>query len=113
MIYLLLLINIVLLVSGQLLWKVAVSNVSSWNLQTALHVVFSPYFIGGGLLYVAATGLWIVILSKMPLSIAYPFQSICYILGMIAAFFLFKEVVTPTQWIGAAVLIVGVFLIAK
>jgi drug/metabolite transporter (DMT)-like permease len=113
MIYGLLLANVLLLVTGQMLWKVSVSGVTSWNLSTAISTVFSPYFIGGGILYVVATGLWLIILSKMPLSVAYPMQSVCYIVGSVAAFFIFKEHINVTQWMGMIVIMLGVFLIAK
>ncbi|MBU8881150.1 EamA family transporter [Bacillus sp. FJAT-29790] len=113
MVYVLLLINISLLVTGQVLWKIAVTNIEEWNLSTAVSLALSPYFIGGALLYVAATALWLVILSKLPLSIAYPSQSISYIFGAIIAYFIFKETITATQWAGMAVIIFGVYLIAK
>lgn len=113
MVYILLLINVILLVTGQVLWKIAVMGMEEWKVSTIVSLVFSPYFLGGAFLYVAATGLWLVILSRLPLSIAYPSQSISYILGAIAAFFIFKETITPTQWAGMAVIMIGVYLIAK
>ncbi|MED4071379.1 EamA family transporter [Priestia endophytica] len=113
MIYILILLNILMLVTGQILWKVAVANVDTWTLQKAISVLLSPFFIGGGVLYVLATGLWLVILSKLPLSIAYPFQSISYVLGAIAAFLIFKETVTAQQWFGIFVIIIGVYFIAR
>lgn len=113
MVYLLLLCNVLLLVSGQVLWKIAVTGIESWNFTTALKVAFSPYFIGGATLYVVATAIWLVILSKLPLSVAYPSQSIGYIFGAIIAFLLFRETISPTQWAGMAVIVFGVYLVAK
>ncbi|MDQ0215263.1 multidrug transporter EmrE-like cation transporter [Oikeobacillus pervagus] len=113
MIYLMLLMNILMLVSGQILWKMAVSGITDWNVSTIFSLVISPFFLGGAALYVLATGLWLVILSKLPLSVAYPSQSLSYILGAIFAVVLFKEIVTPTQWLGMIIIMVGVFLIAK
>ncbi|MFC3886484.1 EamA family transporter [Bacillus songklensis] len=113
MIYGLVLLNICVLVTGQILWKIAVSSIQEWNMQSALSLVISPFFIGGAFLYVLATGLWLVILSKLPLSVAYPFQSISYVFGAVAAYFIFKETISIQQWIGIAVIIFGVYLIAK
>ncbi|MGD6875873.1 EamA family transporter [Bacillus infantis] len=113
MVYVLLLINICCLVTGQVLWKIAVTGIDEWTASTALSLLLSPYFLGGAFLYVGATGLWLIILSKLPLSIAYPSQSISYIFGAVIAFFLFKETITVTQWTGMAVIIFGVYLIAK
>ena len=113
MVYILLLCNVLLLVSGQILWKMAVSGVEQWNLSTAVQVILSPLFIGGASLYVLATGIWLIILSKLPLSVAYPSQSIGYVFAAVLALFLFKESIQPTQWVGMGVIILGVYLVAK
>lgn len=111
--YLLLAANVLMLVSGQVLFKMGVSNVEKWNLQTALSLLLNPCILIGFALYGITTVLWLYILSKMPFSIAYPFQSLAYVLGMIVAYFLFKEHVSLTQWIGMTVIVLGVFLISK
>lgn len=111
--YLLLIMNVLLLVSGQMLWKIGAAPISTWSASTIIYLIKSPYFIGGGMLYVIATFIWMYVISKMPFSIAYPFQSLSYVLGVLAAYFLFKEQVAPNQWIGLVVIIIGVYLIAK
>jgi drug/metabolite transporter (DMT)-like permease len=113
MIYFLLLVNVLLLVSGQMLWKVGASSINEWGIQTIFYLLRSPSFIGGGLLYVVATFIWMYIISKMPFSVAYPVQSLSYALGVICAYFIFKEQVQVTQWLGVIVIIFGVYLIAK
>lgn len=112
--YILLVINILLLVSGQMLWKVGMEKIGSdWGLNTIIELIKSPYIVGGGVIYVVATVLWLYILGKMPFSVAYPFQSLAYVLGMVLGYAIFKEVVTPTQWFGAAIIILGVYFIAR
>lgn len=113
MVYLLLLINVSLLVSGQILWKMAVTGIEQWSVSTIIGVILSPLFIGGATLYVIATGIWLVILSKLPISVAYPSQSIGYVFGAVLALFIFRETISPTQWCGMAVIIFGVYLVAK
>lgn len=113
MVYLLLLMNVSLLVTGQILWKLAVAGIEQWSVSTLIGVILSPLFIGGAALYVIATGIWLVILSKLPLSVAYPSQSIGYIFGAILALFIFKETISLTQWGGMAIIIFGVYLVAK
>ena len=113
MVYLLLLCNVLLLVTGQVLWKMAVTGIEAWSLSVAFKVILSPLFIGGASLYVIATGIWLVILSKLPLSVAYPSQSIGYIFGAIVALLIFRETILPTQWAGMAVIVLGVYLVAK
>ncbi|WP_204524885.1 EamA family transporter [Priestia abyssalis] len=113
MIYGLVLLNVCMLVTGQILWKIAVSSIQEWTIQSILSLIISPFFIGGAFLYVLATGLWLMILSKLPLSIAYPLQSISYVFGAVAAYFIFKETISTQQWVGITVIIFGVYLIAK
>ncbi|WP_349408674.1 EamA family transporter [Pseudalkalibacillus sp. SCS-8] len=113
MIYLLLLVNVFLLVGGQMLWKVGAAGIDSWNVSTFIYLLKSPFFIGGGLLYVVATFIWMYIITKLPFSVAYPLQSLSYVVGVLAAYFYFKENVDVSQWIGVCVIVLGVYLIAK
>ncbi|TVX93870.1 EamA family transporter [Paenibacillus agilis] len=108
--YIILFANIILLVTGQILFKLGIEKAGGlvWN-----KIITSWYVIGGLSLYGIATILWFVVLSRLPLSVAYPLQSISYILGIAAAFFIFSEPVSPTKWVGALVILIGVYLIAK
>lgn len=113
MVYSFLLMNILFLVAGQILWKVAVMNIKSWSIHAIGTLLLSPFFWGGAMLYVLATCLWLVVLSKLPLSVAYPTQSISYVFGAVLALLLFKETVTTVQWVGMIIILFGVFLVAK
>ncbi len=112
--YLLLLINIIMLVSGQVLWKIGIGK-SSFNLsiQGIIDMFFNPYILGGGIIYVFATVIWIYILSKEELSRIYPLQSLCYIAGIFAGVLIFKECFTLNKGLGAIFIIMGTFIIAR
>jgi drug/metabolite transporter (DMT)-like permease len=56
---------------------------------------------------------WIIGLSRVPVSIAYPLLSLGYIINAIAAHYLFGEAVTTMRWAGIGFVIIGVFLIAR
>lgn len=113
MVYIVLLMNILILVSGQMLWKVAVSETTTWNIRNAISVFLSPNFILGAIFYVIATVLWLYVLSKLPLNIAYPMQSISYVIGSILAVFIFKETISSHQIIGMVLIVAGVIFISK
>jgi drug/metabolite transporter (DMT)-like permease len=113
MIYLFMIGNILLLVIGQVFWKLSVNKISSWDLHAFQLVLLSPYFWFGAVLYGIATVCWLYVLSKMPLSVAYPFQSISYVIGAVLAYFIFKENITAQHWIGIGIIIIGVFIISK
>lgn len=109
----LIMINTVLLVTGQTLWKIGAEKISFSGLNTIISMVLSPWIVIGGVLYVLATGIWLYLLSKLPLSLIYPLQSIAYVLGLFVALYIFKETIPITRWIGVSVILVGVYLVAK
>jgi drug/metabolite transporter (DMT)-like permease len=111
--YILLLLNIILLVGGQLVWKKGVETISFDGWGTILQALLSPYIIVGIFFYAMATGIWIYLLSKLPLSFLYPLQSLAYVFGAIAAVYLFQENVSIMRWVGIGIIIVGVAVVAK
>ena len=56
---------------------------------------------------------WIVGLSRVPVSQAYPLLSLGYVLNIGLAWWLFDEVPNAQRLIGVAVIIVGVVLVAR
>jgi uncharacterized membrane protein len=108
LLYGLLVVNILLLVGGQMMWKSALQNMNGLSIP---NVLTSPGVYIGGLLYVIATGVWFVILNSGKFSIVYPLQSLAYVIGIVIAWGVFGETIPATRWIGAAVIIAGVYLI--
>lgn len=70
-------------------------------------------FIVGVACYGVSLVVWIMGLSRVPVSVAYPLLSLGYVVNAIAAHFLFGEAVTAVRWLGIGLVIVGVFLIAR
>ncbi|MFC4769329.1 EamA family transporter [Effusibacillus consociatus] len=110
--YVFLLSNIVLLVAGQVFFKIGLDRIGGVSVSNLWKAALQPYVILGLFLYVAATGLWFIVLSRMSLSVAYPLQSLAYVLGVLIAWSLFGEMVPPIRWIGVLVILVGVALVA-
>ncbi|WP_211750268.1 EamA family transporter [Paenibacillus sp. Marseille-Q4541] len=110
--YLLLALNILMLSGGQILFKIGLEKMGGVNLLQAWKAIFNPVIFSGLLLYVMATLIWFVVLSRIPLSVAYPTQSIAYILGIVASFYLFNEPVSVMKWLGAIFILIGVVFIA-
>lgn len=82
-------------------------------LTTILRVGVEPHIIGGLTCYVFSVAIWIVALSKVPVSIAYPMLSIGYVVNAAAAWYLFDEVISIQKIAGIATIIIGVYLVAK
>lgn len=75
-----------------------------------LRVIASPYLLSGGALYGAATLVWIWLLSKMPLSQAYPFMALGFVLVPLASAYFFGEQLHLKYWAGMACIIGGILL---
>jgi multidrug transporter EmrE-like cation transporter len=56
---------------------------------------------------------WILGLSRVEVSIAYPMLSVGYVLNALAAWYLFGESMTAQKLIGIAFIVAGVFLVAR
>ena len=82
-------------------------------LEMGTRMATQPHFIGGVALYVTSLVVWILGLSRVPVSIAYPMLSLGYVVNAIAAYYLFGEAVTPIRWLGIGFIILGVWLVAR
>ena len=72
-----------------------------------------PHFIAGVACYGFSLIVWILGLSRVPVSIAYPMLSLGYVINAIAAYYLFGEDVTVVRWLGIAFIVLGVWLVAR
>jgi multidrug transporter EmrE-like cation transporter len=71
------------------------------------------YFIAGVTFYGVSLVVWILGLSRVPVSLAYPMLSLGYIVNAIAAHYLFGEAVTAQRWRGIGFIVAGVYLVAR
>lgn len=78
-----------------------------WRMST------QPYFAAGAACYVLSLFVWIVGLSRVPVSTAYPLLSVGYIINAIAAHYLLGETVTLGRWLGIGFIVIGVWLVAR
>ena len=78
-----------------------------WQLAT------EPHILGGLTCYVVSVVVWIMALSRVEVSIAYPMLSIGYVVNAAAAYYLFGEAVTPMRLVGIGIIILGVYIVAR
>jgi multidrug transporter EmrE-like cation transporter len=81
--------------------------------DTLQRMATQGYFVLGITCYVVSVFVWILGLSRVPVSMAYPLLSVGYVVNAIAAHFLFGEAVTLTRWAGIGFIVVGVWLVAR
>lgn len=116
MAYIFLFFSILSNTTGQILMKYAADRMSFdqiVSLNTISSMARSPYVIGGVIAYVAGLFAWLVTLSKLELSVAYPFLAITYILVFAASIVLFKEPVNAARFVGVALIMAGILFISS
>lgn len=107
------LLNTAFMAAGQILFKTGSGGKEIRGLLDIIALFFSPAVFCGLCIYAAATGLWLYILSKAPISFAYPFQALAYPLVLLASALLFHEHISFQRWLGVAVIICGVCIAAR
>ena len=104
---------------AQILLKAGTNALGALNFDTEfpldvlLRLAFQPHILGGLICYVFSVSIWILALSKVPVSTAYPMLSIGYVVNAIIAWYALGEIMTLQKVIGIGIVIVGVYLIAK
>jgi multidrug transporter EmrE-like cation transporter len=84
----------------------------NWG-ELAWRMATQQYFIAGACCYVLSLVVWIVGLSRVPVSMAYPLLSVGYVLNALGAYYLLGEALTPARWLGIGLIVAGVFLVAR
>ena len=112
------LVGVFLNAAAQLLLKAgatAAGPIQSWATLRGVAAALAthPAILGGLACYVVSVVVWIVALSRVDVSVAYPLLSIGYVVNALLAMWLFGEAVSPQRWLGIAVILVGVTLVAR
>jgi multidrug transporter EmrE-like cation transporter len=111
--------GVLLNAAAQLLLKAGTNAVGQFEFTAAnavpvgLRLALEPHIVGGIACYVVSVAVWIMALSRVEVSIAYPMLSVGYVVNAVAAWYLFGEAVTPMRLLGIAVIILGVFIVAR
>lgn len=115
----LVLAGVLLNAAAQLLLKAGTNRIGEFAftldnvLPVGLKVAASPFVLGGLGCYAVSVVVWILALSRVPVSVAYPMLSIGYIVNAGAAWFLFGESLTAQKLVGIGFIVVGVWLVAR
>jgi drug/metabolite transporter (DMT)-like permease len=100
---------------GQLVLKAAMNGLGQLqpSLETLVAMATSPLLLVGIGIFGISTLLWLLALIKADLSFAYPFLSLTYIAVLIGGAVLFHEQVTLDRVLGFAVIVTGVWIVAR
>ena len=102
-------------VGAQCFLKVALARMGdfawAWSFFKSALTTWQLYISG----VLAITGVveWMVVLKHYDFSLAYPLTAISFIVSLVAGALIFHEAIPPTRWIGAVLIMIGVYFIAK
>ncbi len=115
----LLLTSVLINIAAQLLLKAGARAIGEFSfsldniLPIGLKLVFEPHILGGLTCYVASVVVWIMLLSRVEVSLAYPLMSLGYIGTALAAWLVFGENLSMERMLGIAVIMLGVYLLTR
>ena len=115
----LLMAGVLLNAGAQLLLKAGTNSIGLFEfsrdniLPVGWKLAAEPHIVGGIGCYVISVVVWIMALSRVEVSIAYPMLSVGYVVNALAAWYLFGETVTPMRIVGIGVIIIGVYMVAR
>ena len=84
------------------------------NIVPIAFLVAGNLFVLSGLLcYVISVAVWLLVLSRVEVSFAYPLLSVGYIVNAVAGYYLFQENLSVTRITGILIICVGVFFVTR
>ncbi|WP_026330187.1 MULTISPECIES: EamA family transporter [Caldimonas] len=115
----LILVNVLLTSMAQIILKAGMSadtvqaslaQGARWS--TAWTVGTHPFVLCGLALYFASAVLWLLILAKVEVSLAYPFVGLGFVITMLLAWWIHGDSLTLTRIAGTVLIAVGVAILA-
>ncbi len=105
-------------VAGQTMIKLGVSRPGATeatsNLISLVTLILrSPQILLGLVLYAMGALAWIAVLSKVNLSLAYPFLALNFVLIALVSYAFLGETIPAMRWIGTLILCVGILIVAQ
>ena len=115
----LLLIAISFSVAGEIMLKHGMNNVGVFSMQPDLLVgslvrsFTNPFVVGGFAVIFTGSIFWLSVISRVPLSFAYPMLSLSYVIGVFAAWLILGEELSLTKLAGVGIIVVGVYVVSR
>lgn len=115
----LILAGVLLNATAQLLLKAGTNAVGHFEfhagniLPIGMKLALQPHILGGMACYAVSLVVWIMALSRVPVSVAYPMLSIGYVVNAFVAWQWLGEALTVQKLLGIAFIMLGVILVAR
>ncbi len=99
---------------GQILFREAAVKFSGKPVtELMLGLLRTPHFHGALAFYASATVLWVWLLSRYPLALAYPIAVLAVVFTPLIDKFFFHQHLPSTYWPGLVLIIGGVIVIVR
>ncbi len=115
--YIIMAISIGLAIAGQLLMKRGMISFGTFPVsQLIVNIIpmfLNPWVFVGLVCFGLSSVFWLVVLSRMELSLVYPMVSVAYVIVALLSWYFFRENLSVIRWAGIAVIVMGVVLISR
>lgn len=112
--------SVALSVGGQLVLKLGVGRIGTVVTPSLASMgeffrqaLFNPFVVAGFLMYGLSALLWLIVLSRLDLSYAYPFLALNFVLIALVSRMVLGESIPTVRWIGLVLICVGIVLAAR
>ena len=101
--------------TGQLLLKhgmqVATSRAATSGGSLVIRAATTPWVLLGLVVFAISAVAWLAALSKVPLSVAYPFNALGYLVILVASIFVLHERANVLTWVGSVLVVSGLLIV--
>ncbi len=115
--FLIIFVSVALGSTGQLLFKRGMQVFGQVNLTNIwgqlIKILLVPYIPLGFVCFGVSSVLWLVVVSKLDLSYAYPMVSLGYVIVVLASWWFLGEDLSFLRLVGLALICAGVTLVSK
>ena len=115
---LILFVSVVFAFGGQLMLKSAMNEIGHIGAQelgspgsTVARAAREPKLWTGLVLFAVSALFWLVVLSRVPLSVAYPSVGMSYIFVVLFSRLWLHEHVPALRWVGVVIVVVGIVIV--
>jgi multidrug transporter EmrE-like cation transporter len=112
-------VGVMLNVTAQILIKAGTNSIGYFEfsrsnlLPVGIRLATEPHIVGAIACYALSVVIWILALSRVQVSIAYPLLSMGYVVNAAAAWWFFNESINPAKIAGIGIIILGVIFISR
>ena len=114
--YLIMLFVVVFNILGHVFLKAGMNRIGDTSPAALIgnftKIFFHPMIAFGLFCYITSVGGYMVLLSKVNISVAYPIvTSLAYAGIIVISFFIFKEPFSLVKWLGLGLILIGVLMV--